>query len=259
MKRVGSLKKNRRGRRRRRRSFRPVVSFICFVMILAALVSAAVIFFKIGSVEVVGETRYSDEDIIEASGVQLGQSMFLFNKFAAISSIFSACPYIDEIQMKRTLPDLIQIYVTPCTPVVCMYSQDAWYILDIKGKILEKIGSDQLGELPVVTGGQLETPEVGKYAVFFEEESSKALFSVLNTAKNSDILEDIGDIDITKVYDVKFEYLGRFTVEIGSFDDIERKFKFMNAVVASLGENETGVIDVSDGQTGYFTQSRNIS
>jgi len=227
-------------------------------MILFALASAAVIFFKIGSIEVVGETVYTDQQIIEASNIKLGQSMFLFNKFASISSIFSSCPYIDEIQMRRSLPDKIQIIVTPCQPVVAVQSGGRLYAMDIKGKILEEMAIGSQTDIPIVTGAELTEPEVGKYAVFSEEEKSKALFSALNTAKNNDILSNIGGIDITKIYDVKFKYLGRFRVEIGSVDDIEHKFKFMQAVIDSLGENEMGVIDVSDGQTGYFTLDRNI-
>ena len=79
----------------------------------------------------------------------------------------------------------------------------------------------------------------------------------MNTAKNSGILNDISSIDITKIYDIKFEYLGRFTVELGTADDIERKFKFVSAIIDALGDNERGVIDVSSGETGYFNQASN--
>ena len=61
-------------------------------MIVAALVSAAVIFLKIGEILVVGETRYTRDEIIEASGLHVGQSMYLFNKFSSISSISSSKP-----------------------------------------------------------------------------------------------------------------------------------------------------------------------
>lgn len=256
MSRPRPYKQAKRNRRRRKRSFSFVVSFICFALVLAALVSAAVIFFKIGTVEVVGESRYSAQEIIDASGLQTGQSMFLFNKFASISRIFSACPYIDTVQMRRTLPDRIEILVTPCQPVAVILSEGARYIIDGGGKILEKTDEAGASGLPQVTGGVLTSPEVGKRTEFFEEESAKALFSVLNTAKNNDILNDIGDIDISKVYDIQFEYMGRFTVRIGSADDIERKFKFVAAVIEALGERESGVIDVSDGQTGYFSQGK---
>ena len=122
---------------------------------------------------------------------------------------------------------------------------------------MENAGRNQPENMAVVSGGELKNPQVGKTAVFSAEESSKALFSVLNTAKNSGILSDISSIDITKIYDIKFEYLGRFTVELGTADDIERKFKFVSAIIDALGDNERGVIDVSSGETGYFNQASN--
>ena len=74
-----------------------------------------------------------------------------------------------------------------------------------------------------------------------------------------DIVTNIpsADMEITKIYDIKFEYLGRFTVELGTADDIERKFKFVSAIIDALGDNEMGVIDVSSGETGYFNQASN--
>lgn len=245
----------KRNRKRRTRSFSFATSFICLALVLTAIVSAAVIFFKIGEVRVVGDTRYEAEEIVEASGLQQGDSMFLFNKFASISRIFASCPYIDEVQMKRTLPDVLSIVVTPCRETAVVYSEGGWYIIDEKGKILEKTNAAAMTGLPKVIGGVLENPEIGRTAKFFEEESQKALFSVLNTAKNNDILNYIGDIDITKVYDIHFDYMDRFTVYVGTADDLERKFKFVDAVIAALGPNDRGSIDVSDGETGYFSQS----
>lgn len=231
------------------------MSVICVALVLAALVSAAVIFFKIGSIVVVGESVYNDEEIIEASGVKIGQSMFMFNKFASISNIFADCPYIDTIQMKRTLPDVIQIIVTPCEPIGVVQHGTSNYIIDINGKVLEATTPSGVPEnLPIIVGGEPKTAEVGKNIAFSEEETTKALFSVLNTAKNNDILKNIGSIDVTKAFNVHFEYMGRFTVKIGTSEDIERKFKFLGAVVDALGTHERGTIDVSDGTTGYFTQ-----
>lgn len=244
----------KRNRKRRTRSFGFAVSFICLALVLTALVSAGVIFFKVGEVKVVGQTRYEESEIIEASNIRHGDSMFLFNKFAVISRIFSRCPYIDTIQIKRTLPDVLSIIVTPCQPTAVVVSE-GYYIIDENGKILEKVSAYSAGELPRVTGGELVEPEVGKYAKFFDEESEKALFSVLNTAKNNDILNYVGDIDITKVYDIHFDYMEKFTIRIGTSENIERKFKFIEAVIAALGSNDRGIIDVSDGETGYFSQS----
>lgn len=281
------MKKTKRSRKRRRRSFNVVATCVCFALVLAAMVSSAVIFFKIGEVSVEGSTRYSDKVIIDASGIEMGQSMFLFNKFASQNRIFAACPYIDEIRMKRTLPDRIDILVTACTPVAVIHSPGGYfsldrsgtpeseitaaeageldedefvyyapgsYVVDIKGKILEKGSGSGEEKLISVTGGVLLDPQVGKSAKFFNKESGDALFSVLITAKNNDILMHISDIDVTKVYDITFGYMDRFTVRIGSSDEVDRKFRFVGAVVDTLSPNEKGTIDVSDGKTGYFSQ-----
>ena len=77
MKQPKPYRKAKRNRRRRRRGLGPAAAFVCFALVLAALASAAVIFFKIGSITVTGETVYTSEEIIEASGLEKGESMYL--------------------------------------------------------------------------------------------------------------------------------------------------------------------------------------
>ena len=110
-------KKTKRRRRRRRRGGTPAaLILLCLVVAAAAILTATTVFFKVRDIRLSGSTRYSLAEITEASGLKTGDNLILFDKFSAIDRIFAACPYLDTVQMRRRLPDTIEITVTDCVP-----------------------------------------------------------------------------------------------------------------------------------------------
>ncbi len=245
----GISKQNRRRRRARRGKAPAALVLLCLLVGAVAMVTAVTIFFKIQIVTVTGESRYSKEQIAQASGLQLGENLVLFDKFAAIDSIFAQCPYLDEIQMRRRPPDEIEIIVTECVPAAVLKGERGSWLIDKKGKILEKTTNFQGENFPVIVGAQPDSPEVGKYVEFLQQDTKKTLLFLLNTAEDDDILKDIEEIDLSQQYDIRFRYLGRFTVRLGTTEDLEKKLKWLHTITEDkLSPNVTGTLDLSDTQ-----------
>ena len=80
-------RRSRRNRRRRRGRFAFLYRLLCFVLICAAIVGALVLFFKVDTISVSGNDRYSRETILAASGVSEGDNLFLLNKYDAAARI----------------------------------------------------------------------------------------------------------------------------------------------------------------------------
>ena len=251
MRKSAAQKRNNK-RRRRRRGSGVFVTLLCTVLILAAVMTAMTIFFKIRDITVTGESRYSAETIAAASGIETGRNMFLMNKFAAISRIFAQCPYLDEIVIRRRLPDEVEIIVTECVPAAAIQSGASYYIIDADGKLLEQTDASGAAGLCIVSGCELDGPELGKMAVFTEAEKEKPLKTILNTAQNNDILNEIKAIDLEKVFEISLEYGGRFTVQLGTVEDLEKKVRFLGVCIADLAPEDRGIIDVSDPQVARF-------
>ena len=94
-------------RRRRRGNFGFLYKLLSVLVICAAVVMALTLFFRVDTIEVTGTERYTEKDVIEASGIQLGDNLFLLNKYEAARSIAEQLPYIDieDIRIRRELPD----------------------------------------------------------------------------------------------------------------------------------------------------------
>jgi len=257
---------SRRRRRRARRGGTPtVLVLLCVLVAMVAIITAMTIFFKVQSFTLTGQTRYSKEELVEATGIQLGDNLILFDKFGAIDRIFDACPYLDTVQMRRRYPDEIEIIVTECVPIVMLEDLSAqipdpedseknvsvggtgWWLLDKEGKLLERVHSASHPELTRVTGITLDKPQTGEKAKFLQEDAQKPLFLLLNTAKDDGILQDIGGVDFSQQYDIRFDYLGRFQVKLGSTENLEKKLRCLHDITENkLGSNVRGTLDVSN-------------
>jgi len=241
-----------RKRRRRKHTGRIFGILLGFVLIVAAF-TAITIFFKVSDVVVVGESRYTSDEIIELSGIEKGDNLFLINKFAAIDRIFDKLYYLDEIRMRRHLPGTIEITVTECVPIAAIQKDGGYLIVDIKGKILEENALADEGRLTIVKGAQIGDSEIGHRIVLSDENQDSILFELLNKLQSDDILKNIQEIDITKLYEIKFMYQDRFKVMFGMPEEIEKKIKFLKYVVEEkLASNETGTIDITDASTVRF-------
>ena len=66
------------------------------------------------SITVSGNARYTSEEIIAASGIEIEDNLFLLNKYNAAQAIFEKLPYVEEATINRALPDTIVITVREC-------------------------------------------------------------------------------------------------------------------------------------------------
>ena len=98
-------------RRRRRGRFSFLMKLLCILLIAGAVVAALTVFFKVQSITVSGNARYTSEEIIAASGIEIEDNLFLLNKYSAAQAIFEKLPYVEELTIIRHLPSTIAIEI----------------------------------------------------------------------------------------------------------------------------------------------------
>lgn len=250
---------NQKRRRRRRRSgrIRAVQGFFFCVLTIAALLAAATVFFKVETIVVTGNSPYSQEEIAAATGITPGNSLIFFEKNRAIRQLLAACPYLEEIRIHRKLPDTLEVIVTECRPAAVIETSEGGYIIDANGKLLEKIDAPQSAGLCRITGVELVAPAVGKTMEISEKEKKKPIILALNTFQDDDILNEIGILSVEELYSISFTYTDRFTVKIGTAEDLDRKLRYMHTLIdEKLSSTAKGTIDVSDVQTARFNPAQ---
>ena len=157
-------RRKRYNHKRRRGSMSFLYKLLAFVLICTAIALALTLFFRIRTIDVSGSQRYSAQEIIDAAEVQVGDNMFLMNKYRAAERIRKALPYIETVQFRRDMPDGLRIIVTECTDPAAIIQDGKAYLLCDTGTIVDNVAASAAKKRMQVVGLTLVEPTVGQPA-----------------------------------------------------------------------------------------------
>ena len=90
------------------------------------LLIGTIVFFRVRSVDVQGAVVYTEEEIVQGSGVNPGENL-LFLRGAAVSErLFDSLPYLESVRVAKKLPGTLVITVTERRPVACVFAGGSW-------------------------------------------------------------------------------------------------------------------------------------
>lgn len=241
-----------KNKKRKRSAFYAPVAFI---LILAALIFGMSVFFRVSVIEISGNTIYSDEEIIEASGIGMGDNLFFLNRLSAMSRINSRLAYVETAEISRVLPGTIKITVTESTAIAYLANEDGLWAIDKSCKVLSNVSQGDYSSLIQVSGLKPISPNIGDAVEAGEAEAPKVKYlqDILTAISALGLQGDITDIDMSNVSNPQFRYLDRFTVKLGAHENIDYKFQLMIAAVQKLQSGDSGTLDLSIDNRAHLT------
>lgn len=234
---------------------------IAFLLVCLSLIMAMSIFFKVGEIEVEGNSTYTDEEIIRASGIDTGDNLFFINQIFMGSRLTDRLPYVQTATIARVLPNKVIITVTESSSTACVYSGDTLWMIDHNCKLMGTTTQLEAESLGFITVKGLEPiePVVGDIIAPGVEDTPKLsyLSEILVEIDVRGLNDKIANLDITSVANPTFEYDGRFLVKLGPKSETAHKFGVLLSAVEQLAEGDTGTIDLSmaDNDQAHFMQS----
>ena len=240
----------RRARRPRRPSGgrgRSLLQPLIFLLICAALVLGMSVFFRVAKVEVVGNSIYTAEEVVEASGIGTGDNLFFINRFSAASRIFSKLPYVDKAKVTRALPNRVTITIQESSAMAYVSADDGYWVVDQNCKLLKSVSESELTGLARVDGITPVEPKVGEILNAGEADAPKVTYlaAILGQLLTRDMASKVTVIDLSDASNPGFAYDGRFTVRLGANENVEYKFGMLQSAVAQLTDSDAGTIDLS--------------
>ena len=239
----------RHGRGRRGRRFGVLYKLLTLVVVCAAAVLALTLFFKVESVEVTGNSRYSAQEIQDACGVSLGDNLYLLSKPDMVQRLHQQLPYIDEVRITRQLPNTLCVQVTEFSTVYAVEQEGTVWLLTSGGKIVETAA--ERGDVPLIDGCELLAPSLGGDVSFALELQNRqeSLFALLTALESAELTEGVRAIHLGDPTVLTMDYTERFTVEMPYGADYPRLLRYLTLVIEELETNLTGVIDLTrDGE-----------
>lgn len=225
------------------------------MLICGAIVAALSLFFKADQIFVTGVSRYSQQQVIQASGIHQGQNLFLLNKQQAASNITEQLPYVESVRIRRQLPNVLHIEITECSCPLAIRQGGKLWLVNGNGKIIDCLEEEQGSSYPQVTGLRLRAPQLGRSAVPVDDdleqwERLKSLWSLLR-ARN--MAADVQELDLEDDSRLTLRYQQRFLVVLRAEDDFDYRLNYLSAVVERLDSDDRGTIQWdSDGKARFI-------
>ena len=215
--------------------------------VAAAIIFGVAIFFKVNTIEVQGNTIYSADEIIAASGVAVGDNLLTVNKQAAAGGITAALPYVKSVSIGRTLPDTVVISVTETDAAFAVATDtNALWLIDSNGKALEKTDAETAKTASQLIGVSIDSPTVGKIVTSTSTPGNlSAALSVLGALDGSGLLEHIASLDVTKDYSITLWYGDQYEILLGGTDQLDYKIQYLTVILGKLSDYQQGTIDLT--------------
>ena len=242
------MARRRHSNRRHRGGFSVLYKLLSILIICTAIIVALTLFFRVDTIVVSGQERYTSQEIQDATGIAQGDNLFLLNKYDVAQNIVKALPYVEEIRISRKLPDTLLIEVRECgTPLALVQDGSAW-LISPGGKIVEQKSAAEVGDSGIIDGCKLLAPSVGPPLALATEyaDQQTSLLELLAALEDAGMLKQVDAIHLDDAGKVIMDYAGRFTVEMPYNADYAMKLKALRLSLESgkIQDNMTGTFDL---------------
>lgn len=111
------MAKERRETKYRKRRTSILCGILAVLVSAVAVVTACTVFFRVESVAVEGNERYSAEEILAAAAIELGSNLPLTAGELLQDRICTTLPYIESVKVEKHLPTRLVLVVKEAPPI----------------------------------------------------------------------------------------------------------------------------------------------
>ncbi len=230
----------RRKKRRRRRLIGWLVFFLIVAVGVAAVLSLTVL-FPVKEIVATGQSRYTAEQIVAASGIREKDNL-LRAGLDAPEKIQAALPYIGTVTVKRELSGRVILEVQDTTATACYQSGEAFILTDAEHRVLEITDHAPSGVLFVRLAGAVEA-ELGKTLTFSDDAEKDLLEELLDATTGIGL--SVNALDLSDPLDITLTVEGKYRARFGSKAYLEKKLELLVETIAALDPNRQVEIDLS--------------
>ena len=150
--------KIQRKERIRKMIFR-LILFITVVLLMLGIILKSD-YFKIDTIEVVGNKNLSKVDIIDSSKISKKENIFKISK-KIVKEEVEELPFVKEAKIKRKLPRTVIIDVIEREEKLLIKNISTYLVIDKEGYILKQVETND-ENLPVLLGVKIDNIKLGE-------------------------------------------------------------------------------------------------
>ncbi len=256
---IDQLKQRQQSKAMRRRAFY-VGLFLTLSIIFAAV--CFLVFLKIETVEIDGKTSYTEEQILEAFGVDKGKNLYSFTASDLEKKMVELLPYLNEVVIERDLPSTVVIRIKEKEPDMYVEIKGDRYLLTDNMQILEY--TDESSKLYGLLRVDLN-PEtvsrciVGEKLSFSDGRTGDIIAEAFADIREAGLDGRVDYIDANNRFGIYLGVDGKYNVYMGDIEEFDTKLTFAVGIMEKLSSipegAANGTIDVSEINKGIFRPS----
>ena len=266
---TAKVKKNRV----KRRKFR-IKKFLKFLFIVAIVTSIILFalssFFIVEKINVEGNNKYQNNDIILKSGLMPGENVFKmlakdvkdlftfrFNKEEEL--VISSLPYIKWVSIRPSLPKGIKVKITERSPYCIIDINGTSILIDNEGYALEEVSSDRAKDYFIIKGSSISDYKLGQKLQFKDTQKFEdiktfcTLFIKNDQGSETKLFSKMNWIDMSDGYNITANFNGLLEVKFGDVENMEHKIAtFRELYEKNLNLKQQGILDFTMGSSPFY-------
>ena len=235
--------RKRKERQRRARKRRLMTSFIFFIvlLLLVGVILSLTVFFPINILNVSGSKIYTSKQIADVCGIDLGDNLFTVSQKETLNKLKEKLPFIETVDLKRILPDTLEVTVTDAKKYACYEIDKKFYTVSKSGWVLEQTNKKAENVFSVIAKGV--KCSVGQAIQFESEETKQQIERLIELLNNEKV--NIDYINVKDNINLIAGVENRFEVEFGTENSLESKVKHLKSMIDNIEETKSGRINLS--------------
>ena len=189
----------------KRRKF--ILKLIKWTCIMACIFGAGLYIimsplFAVKKISVNTDGELNEQEIINLAAINLNENIFKFTG-KQITENIKENAYVDEVNVKRKLPDEVQISIKERVPILMITYGNSYVYINSQGYMLEI--SNEYKELPILMGIKTaeELIEAGQRLCNEDLQKLTIVLKIMEFSENAEIFNLVTAIDISNENDYK--------------------------------------------------------
>lgn len=213
------IRQTGRVRRVRNKANTFFTAVLCVAICILLIVAVGITVTRVKTVNVVGNLRYSAEEILSAAKLE-GEVMPLLGEKTVYRRISEVCPYVDSVELVKEYPSTLTVEVFETEAVFAVRTHDRTLTLDKALRVMDY--TDKIDGLILLVLPELRSAVEGKKIVFADEDMNEYVNGMLEQFVGSEHAEWLTEIDVTDRFALKGK-AANAEIVFGDYKNISEK------------------------------------
>lgn len=222
------------------------LAMVVLGIVMALSLVLAYFLLIVDEIEVLGCEQTDTEGILEASGLSVGQHLWLARLDDAREEI-NRNPYVKDVRITRVYPDKLVINITERYERAVIMGMNVYAVIDEEGYVMSITGRSDYAGLIKIYGTGSSGYQVNQRLIEATDVNAIAMVQVMAAIASNDLLQTIESLDMSNPLSIYMTTFSGLSVHIGQLENVEDKFNDFVRVLPELrtrGLDSSGTIEL---------------